>query len=63
MSRLSFDDTTISMSLDGDSFCVLLGANILEGLAGFGHTLTEAIEAFDFEYQTYLSDMGNEPRE
>jgi len=48
---ITFDDTKISISLDGDSFCVLLGENIQEGIAGFGSSLTEAIIAFDAEWE------------
>lgn len=32
---------------DGDKWCVLLGANLQEGIAGFGETPEEAI--IDFE--------------
>ena len=37
---------TISVELDGDQYCALLGADLMEGVCGFGYTIDEAIEAF-----------------
>ena len=37
---------TISVELDGDQYCALLGADLMEGVCGFGGTIDEAIEAF-----------------
>lgn len=36
-----------TLSADGTSWCVLLGANLQEGVAGFGDTPDEAMRAFD----------------
>ena len=38
--------TTISIELDGDQYCALLGVNLMEGVCGFGPTIDDAIEAF-----------------
>ena len=35
------------ISLDGDAWCALLGANLMEGVAGFGDTPDKAMYAFD----------------
>ena len=37
---------TISIELDGDQYCALLGINLMEGVCGFGPTIDEAIESF-----------------
>ena len=37
---------TISVELDGDQYCALLGADLMEGVCGFGATIDDAIEAF-----------------
>jgi len=36
-----------ALSLDGDQFCALYGANLQDGCAGFGSTPEEAMLAFD----------------
>jgi len=41
--------------LDGDAWCCLLGANIQEGVCGFGATPEEACAAFDRTWR-----MGND---
>lgn len=35
------------LSLDGDEYCVLLGDNLQEGVAGFGKSPAKAFEDFD----------------
>lgn len=40
----------VSLTLDGDKWCALYGSNLQEGVAGFGKTPLEAIEAFDKEW-------------
>ena len=35
------------LSLDGDHWCALYGVNIQEGVAGFGKSPKEAMDAFD----------------
>ena len=37
---------TISVGLDGDQYCALLGIDLMEGVYGFGGTIDEAIESF-----------------
>lgn len=37
---------TISVELDGDQYCALLGIDLMEGVCGFGGTIDEAIESF-----------------
>ncbi len=36
-----------SIMLDGNKWCVLYGANLMEGIAGFGDTPIEAIYDFN----------------
>lgn len=36
-----------SIGPDGDMWCVLLGENLMEGIAGFGKTVAEAMTNFD----------------
>ena len=38
------------LSLDGNAWCVLLGDNLMEGLAAFGKTPDEAMRNFDVAY-------------
>jgi len=38
--------------LDGNQWCVLLGANLQEGIAGFGDTPATACKAFDKAWYT-----------
>ncbi len=45
----------IKIYLDGDSWCVLYGEDLQEGISGWGDTLQEAIAAFDAKWK------GKEP--
>jgi len=36
-----------TLTPDGDMWCVVLGENLVEGIAGFGKTVAEAMTAFD----------------
>lgn len=36
-----------ALSLDGDMYCALYGANLMEGCAGFGETAAAAMADFD----------------
>ncbi len=38
---------SLKISIDGDMYCVLMGENLQEGIAGFGKTLQEAMDKFD----------------
>jgi hypothetical protein len=42
----------LSLSLDGDQWCALFGPNLQDGVAGFGTTPTDAVNAFDKEFKT-----------
>lgn len=35
------------LSIDGDQWCALYGSNLVNGVAGFGSTPQEAMQAFD----------------
>lgn len=39
-----------SITKDGDQWCVLYGANLQEGIAGFGNTPYQAILNFNSEF-------------
>ena len=41
-----------TLSADGDQWCALLGANLAEGVAGFGDTPDLAMIAFDKAFYT-----------
>jgi len=38
---------SLKISLDGNQYCVLMGDNLQEGIAGFGDTLSQAMCDFD----------------
>ena len=43
--------------LDGDNYCVLLGADIQSGVCGFGRTPDEAMQNFDVAwYEPYKKE-------
>ncbi len=44
------DALTVEISLDGDQWCALVGANLMEGVAGFGNTPLEALKALCDEF-------------
>jgi len=46
------DTIWIDISHDGDKWCALVGDNIQEGIAGFGETPLEALEALINEFRT-----------
>lgn len=37
----------LKISRDGNKYCVLLGENLMDGVAGFGSTLLQALDNFD----------------
>ena len=41
---------SLKISVDGDEYCVLLGENLVEGMAGFGKTLHKAMNDFDTNF-------------
>lgn len=44
----------IKLSIDGNQWCVLLGDNLQDGVAGFGNSPSEASRAFDLAWVTPL---------
>lgn len=46
--------------IDGNQWCALYGPNLMEGIAGFGNSPSDAMHAFDKEYHTNLT---NSPKE
>lgn len=40
-----------SLSIDGDQWCALYGANLMEGVCGFGDSPEKAYEDFDAEWR------------
>jgi hypothetical protein len=43
----------ITISLDGDKWCALIGENLQDGLAGFGNSPIEAIRALANEIEQH----------
>jgi len=43
----------ITISLDGDEWCALIGENLQEGLAGFGKSPVQAIRALADEIEQH----------
>lgn len=44
-----------ALMADGDMWCALYGANLMEGIAGFGETPEKAMEAFDLAWSKGLT--------
>ena len=44
----------ITLSQDGDKWCALMGKNLQEGLAGFGITPSEALQALSYEITKFI---------
>lgn len=44
-----------SITIDGDQWCALYGENLQEGIAGFGDSPADAMNAFDAEYYKKLN--------
>jgi len=49
------------LMLDGDKWCVLYGENLQEGLAGFGATPEQAMNAFDAAWQHDAHSKTSDP--
>jgi hypothetical protein len=43
------------LSIDGDKWCALYGANLMEGVAGFGESPETAMADFDRAWTTTLA--------
>ena len=48
------------LSIDGNQWCALYGANIQDGVAGFGNSPEEAYAAFDVAWREPLSVKGEQ---
>lgn len=42
---------SLKISIDGDMYCVLLGEDLVQGVAGFGPTLEAAMKDFDKRFE------------
>lgn len=46
-----------ALSIDGDQWCALYGANLQDGVAGFGRSPDEAMRAFDVEWTNQIPQV------
>ncbi len=46
------------VTIDGNQYSVLYGSNLMEGCAGFGDSLAEAMADFDKNWHRKLSETG-----
>ena len=46
------------VAIDGKKYSVLYGTNLMEGCAGFGDSLAEAMADFDKNWHSKLSESG-----
>jgi len=53
------DTLLIELSFDGDQFCALIGANIQEGVAGFGDSPIDALENLCHELHDTPYNLNN----
>jgi len=53
------DILEITISLDGDKWCALVGENLQEGVAGFADTPTNAIRALCDEFALHPWNLQN----
>ncbi len=44
-----------ALSVDGDQYCALYGADLVQGVAGFGFTADAAMRDFDTQWHTPIS--------
>jgi hypothetical protein len=47
------------LSRDGNKWCALYGENLAEGIAGFGDSPREAMEAFDKAWNSKVEGLGS----
>jgi hypothetical protein len=47
-----------TLSVDGDKWCALYGANLMEGVAGFGDSPAEAYVEFDRAWTAKLDNYA-----
>lgn len=52
-----------ALMIDGDQWCALYGANLQDGVAGFGDSPAAAMEAFDRAWKTPLARAALSPKE
>lgn len=53
------DTLIIEISLDGDLWCALVGADIMDGVAGFGETPLEALKSLCTEFEEHPYNLHN----
>ena len=53
------DTLIVEISLDGDTWCALVGVNIQDGVAGFGNTPLGALEALCQEFREVPYNLHN----
>ena len=49
----------VEISLDGDTWCALVGVNIQDGVVGFGDTPLEALESLCNEFKETPYNLNN----
>jgi hypothetical protein len=49
----------VTISLDGDKWCCLVGENLQEGLAGFGDSPCDALRALADEIEVNQWNLGD----
>jgi hypothetical protein len=47
--------SSLKISRDGDKYCVLMGSNLMDGIAGFGDSLKEAMDDFNKNFDKKLT--------
>lgn len=52
-----------TLSMDGNQWCALLGANLHDGVAGFGDSPAAAMYAFDIEWSKKISTASTRAEE
>jgi len=52
-----------SVTIDGDRWCVLYGADLMTGIAGFGDTPYRAMLAFNNEWNRKVDAPRHQPKD
>ena len=52
-----------TLSIDGDMWCALYGANLQDGVAGFGSSPAVAMEDFDRNWFAQLRPLPEPPKD
>jgi len=51
-----------ALSIDGNQWCALYGANLQDGVAGFGDTVADAMRSFDEAWNNWNALVRHEER-